>query len=110
MMSLMIIRLRLILLLFLYFFFQCCSKDFDKAHSTRPKGHCVVVSVTSEDPDDGFKPMGGKVQVSYEYSPVVSLLFLSSFSALFSFIHFLDKKVIINLLHHHLQQLSFKSK
>ena len=40
--------------------------DFDKAESTRPKGHCVAVRVTSEDPDDGFKPTSGKVQVSYE--------------------------------------------
>ncbi|XP_057502237.1 acetyl-CoA carboxylase 1-like [Actinidia eriantha] len=36
--------------------------DFDKAESTRPKGHCVAVRVTSEDPDDGFKPTSGKVQ------------------------------------------------
>ena len=39
--------------------------DFDKAESIRPKGHCVAVRVTSEDPDDGFKPTGGKVQVIY---------------------------------------------
>ena len=37
--------------------------DFDLAESVRPKGHCVVVCVTSEDPDDGFKPTSGKVQV-----------------------------------------------
>ncbi|KAF6160470.1 hypothetical protein GIB67_019239 [Kingdonia uniflora] len=37
--------------------------DFDQAQSVRPKGHCVVVRVTSKDPDDGFKPAGGKVQV-----------------------------------------------
>ncbi|ONK64464.1 uncharacterized protein A4U43_C07F26320 [Asparagus officinalis] len=36
--------------------------DFDKAESVRPKGHCVAVRVTSEDPDDGFKPTSGKVQ------------------------------------------------
>ncbi|KAK4742079.1 hypothetical protein SAY87_000080 [Trapa incisa] len=36
--------------------------DFDKAESTKPKGHCVAVRVTSEDPDDGFKPTSGKVQ------------------------------------------------
>lgn len=36
--------------------------DFDKAESVKPKGHCVAVRVTSEDPDDGFKPTGGKVQ------------------------------------------------
>lgn len=39
--------------------------DFDKAESIRPKGHCVAVRVTSEDPDDGFKPTGGKVQVRF---------------------------------------------
>jgi len=39
--------------------------DFDKAQSTKPKGHCVAVRVTSEDPDDGFKPTGGKVQVNH---------------------------------------------
>ncbi|KAF6143721.1 hypothetical protein GIB67_030611, partial [Kingdonia uniflora] len=36
--------------------------DFDQAQSVRPKGHCVVVRVTSKDPNDGFKPAGGKVQ------------------------------------------------
>lgn len=36
--------------------------DFDLAESVRPKGHCVAVRVTSEDPDDGFKPTSGKVQ------------------------------------------------
>ncbi|KAM7252837.1 hypothetical protein ACFE04_025455 [Oxalis oulophora] len=36
--------------------------DFDQAQSVRPKGHCLAVRVTSEDPDDGFKPTGGKVQ------------------------------------------------
>ncbi|GJU49897.1 acetyl-CoA carboxylase 1-like protein [Tanacetum coccineum] len=34
----------------------------EKTESIRPKGHCVVVRVTIEDPDDGFKPNGGKVQ------------------------------------------------
>ncbi|GKB90146.1 4-alpha-glucanotransferase DPE2 [Tanacetum coccineum] len=38
--------------------------DFDKTKSIRPKGHCVVVRVTIEDPDDCFKPTGGKVQLS----------------------------------------------
>ncbi|XP_078444869.1 acetyl-CoA carboxylase 1-like [Wolffia australiana] len=36
--------------------------DFDQAVSVKPKGHCVAVRVTSEDPDDGFKPTSGKVQ------------------------------------------------
>lgn len=46
--------------------------DFDKAQSTKPKGHCVAVRVTSEDPDDGFKPTGGKVQeLSFKSKPNV---------------------------------------
>uniref|UniRef100_A0A8R7RE32 biotin carboxylase n=3 Tax=Triticum TaxID=4564 RepID=A0A8R7RE32_TRIUA len=36
--------------------------DLDKAQSARPKGHCVAVRVTSEDPDDGFKPTSGRVE------------------------------------------------
>uniref|UniRef100_A0A1D1YN11 Acetyl-CoA carboxylase 1 n=1 Tax=Anthurium amnicola TaxID=1678845 RepID=A0A1D1YN11_9ARAE len=38
------------------------SFDFDEAEPVRPKGHCVAVRVTSEDPDDGFKPTSGKLQ------------------------------------------------
>lgn len=49
--------------------------DFDKAESTRPKGHCVAVRVTSEDPDDGFKPTSGKLQVGI----AKYLVFLISF-------------------------------
>ncbi|KAI7984320.1 Acetyl-CoA carboxylase 1 [Camellia lanceoleosa] len=46
--------------------------DFDKAESTRPKGHFVAVRVTSEDPDDGFKPTSGKVQeLSFKSKPNV---------------------------------------
>ncbi|KAF5955201.1 hypothetical protein HYC85_008057 [Camellia sinensis] len=46
--------------------------EFDKAESTRPKGHCVAVRVTSEDPDDGFKPTSGKVQeLSFKSKPNV---------------------------------------
>ncbi|VAH23018.1 unnamed protein product [Triticum turgidum subsp. durum] len=36
--------------------------DLDKAQSVRPKSPCVAVRVTSEDPDDGFKPTSGKVE------------------------------------------------
>lgn len=36
--------------------------DFDKAVSTKPRGHVVAVRVTSESPDDGFKPTSGRVQ------------------------------------------------
>ncbi|MCE3050601.1 acetyl-coenzyme-A carboxylase [Datura stramonium] len=44
----------------------------DKAESTRPKGHCVAVRVTSEDPDDGFKLTSGKVQeLSFKSKPNV---------------------------------------
>ncbi|GKD02490.1 hypothetical protein Tco_1177464, partial [Tanacetum coccineum] len=42
----------------------------EKTESIRPKGHCVVVRVTIRDPDDGFKPNGGKVQ---ELSAIGSL-------------------------------------
>ncbi|KAI3465083.1 hypothetical protein Pfo_021746 [Paulownia fortunei] len=46
--------------------------DFDKAESMRPKGHCVAVRVTSEDPDDGFKPTSGRVQeLSFKSKPNV---------------------------------------
>lgn len=37
--------------------------DFNEAQSVKPKGHCIAARVTSEDPDDGFKPTSGKVQV-----------------------------------------------
>lgn len=39
--------------------------NFDEVDSQWPKGHCVAVRITSEDPDDGFKPTGGKVKVSF---------------------------------------------
>jgi acetyl-CoA carboxylase/biotin carboxylase 1 len=39
--------------------------DLDKAQSVKPKGHCVAVRVTSEDPDDGFKPTSGRVEVGF---------------------------------------------
>nr|ASZ00206.1 acetyl-CoA carboxylase 2 [Geranium incanum] len=46
--------------------------DFDLAESVRPKGHCVAVRITSEDPDDGFKPTSGKVQeLSFKSKPNV---------------------------------------
>nr|ASZ00205.1 acetyl-CoA carboxylase 2 [Erodium texanum] len=46
--------------------------DFDKAESVRPKGHCVAVRITSEDPDDGFRPTSGKVQeLSFKSKPNV---------------------------------------
>ncbi|KAJ3673764.1 hypothetical protein LUZ60_005756 [Juncus effusus] len=46
--------------------------DFDQAQSVKPKGHCVAVRVTSEDPDDGFKPTGGRVQeLSFKSKPNV---------------------------------------
>jgi len=50
--------------------------DFDKAQSTRPKGHCVAVRVTSEDPDDGFKPTSGKVQVNYKSNSNIIFYFI----------------------------------
>lgn len=53
--------------------------DFDRAQSIRPKGHCVAVRVTSEDPDDGFKPTSGKVQVGFLGYLAISILFVASF-------------------------------
>ncbi|XP_024517260.1 acetyl-CoA carboxylase 1 isoform X1 [Selaginella moellendorffii] len=44
--------------------------DFDTAVANKPRGHVVAVRVTSEDPDDGFKPTTGKVQeVSFRSKP-----------------------------------------
>jgi hypothetical protein len=40
--------------------------NFDEVDSLWPKGHCVAVRITSEDPDDGFKPTGGKVKVRFQ--------------------------------------------
>ncbi|GJY92267.1 acetyl-CoA carboxylase 1-like protein [Tanacetum coccineum] len=48
----------------------------EKTESIRPKGHCVVVRVTIRDPDDGFKPNGGKVQeLSFKRKPNVRAYF-----------------------------------
>jgi acetyl-CoA carboxylase/biotin carboxylase 1 len=46
--------------------------DLDTAESVKPKGHVVAVRVTSEDPDDGFKPTSGQVQeLSFRSKPNV---------------------------------------
>ncbi|AQK42643.1 acetyl-coenzyme A carboxylase1 [Zea mays] len=46
--------------------------NFDEVDSLWPKGHCVAVRITSEDPDDGFKPTGGKVkEISFKSKPNV---------------------------------------
>uniref|UniRef100_A0A0D9WEQ7 Uncharacterized protein n=1 Tax=Leersia perrieri TaxID=77586 RepID=A0A0D9WEQ7_9ORYZ len=46
--------------------------NFDEVDSKWPKGHCVAVRITSEDPDDGFKPTGGKVkEISFKSKPNV---------------------------------------
>ncbi|XP_057531974.1 acetyl-CoA carboxylase 1-like [Amaranthus tricolor] len=46
--------------------------DFNEAQSVKPKGHCIAARVTSEDPDDGFKPTSGKVQeLSFRSKPNV---------------------------------------
>eukprot|EP00897_Mesotaenium_endlicherianum_P010369 jgi/Mesen1/9360/ME000061S08809 len=46
--------------------------DFDTAVQVKPKGHVVAVRVTSEDPDDGFKPTSGRVQeLSFRSKPDV---------------------------------------
>ncbi|KAH9617543.1 hypothetical protein KSS87_000856 [Heliosperma pusillum] len=44
--------------------------DFDKAESVRPKGHCVAVRLTSENPDDGFRPTSGRVhELNFKSKP-----------------------------------------
>ncbi|CAM6103862.1 unnamed protein product [Calypogeia fissa] len=46
--------------------------DFVTAEPCKPKGHVVAVRVTSEDPDDGFKPTSGQVQeLSFRSKPNV---------------------------------------
>lgn len=46
--------------------------DFFTTEATKPKGHVVAVRVTSEDPDDGFKPTSGQVQeLSFRSKPNV---------------------------------------
>ncbi|KAG0579665.1 hypothetical protein KC19_4G115000 [Ceratodon purpureus] len=46
--------------------------DLDLVESQKPKGHVVAVRVTSEDPDDGFKPTSGQVQeLSFRSKPNV---------------------------------------
>ena len=68
--------------------------DFDKAESTRPKGHCVAVRVTSEDPDDGFKPTSGKVQVRLtRFTKKLYFKYLISF---FHFVFFSCLKFVLS--------------
>lgn len=46
--------------------------DFDTVAQVPPRGHVVAVRVTSEDPDDGFKPTSGRVQeLSFRSKPDV---------------------------------------
>ncbi|XP_062184107.1 acetyl-CoA carboxylase 2-like isoform X3 [Phragmites australis] len=46
--------------------------NFDEVDSQWPKGHCVAVRITSENPDDGFKPTGGEVkEISFRSKPNV---------------------------------------
>lgn len=46
--------------------------DLSEVDSQKPKGHVVAVRVTSEDPDDGFKPTSGQVQeLSFRSKPNV---------------------------------------
>ncbi|CAI7906126.1 unnamed protein product [Closterium sp. NIES-54] len=48
------------------------SFNFDDVTTTKPKGHVVAVRVTSEDPENGFKPTSGRVQeLSFRSKPDV---------------------------------------
>eukprot|EP00850_Spirogloea_muscicola_P017414 SM000149S01349 [mRNA] locus=s149:208717:222851:+ [translate_table: standard] len=44
----------------------------DRAQASKPRGHVVAVRITSEDPDDGFKPTSGRIQeLSFRSKPDV---------------------------------------
>ena len=46
--------------------------DFATTRKQPPLGHVVAVRITSEDPDDGFKPTGGRIQeLSFRTKPDV---------------------------------------
>lgn len=36
--------------------------DFETTPKVKPRGHVVAVRITSEDPEDGFKPTSGRIQ------------------------------------------------
>jgi biotin carboxylase len=55
--------------------------DLSKVNTIPPKGHVVAVRVTSEDPDDGFKPTSGHVQVTTENPSIHYSLFKLSLKA-----------------------------
>jgi biotin carboxylase len=37
--------------------------DFDNLDRIPPNGHCIAVRITAENPDLGFKPTSGTIQV-----------------------------------------------
>lgn len=46
--------------------------DFETTPKVKPRGHVVAVRVTSEDPEDGFKPTSGRIQeLSFKGRPDV---------------------------------------
>jgi acetyl-CoA carboxylase/biotin carboxylase 1 len=46
--------------------------DFETTQRVKPRGHVVAVRVTSEDPEDGFKPTSGRIQeLSFKGRPDV---------------------------------------
>eukprot|EP00850_Spirogloea_muscicola_P013374 SM000090S24336 [mRNA] locus=s90:291408:309581:- [translate_table: standard] len=51
---------------------QVVPFDFQKAVAQKPRGHVIAVRITSEDPDDGFKPTTGRIQeLSFRSRPDV---------------------------------------
>eukprot|EP00850_Spirogloea_muscicola_P010152 SM000058S18582 [mRNA] locus=s58:582944:601807:- [translate_table: standard] len=51
---------------------QVVPFDFQKAVAQKPRGHVIAVRITSEDPDDGFKPTIGRIQeLSFRSRPDV---------------------------------------
>eukprot|EP00850_Spirogloea_muscicola_P009035 SM000050S16960 [mRNA] locus=s50:1564:20514:- [translate_table: standard] len=51
---------------------QVVPFDFQKAVAQKPRGHVIAVRITSEDPDDNFKPTTGRIQeLSFRSRPDV---------------------------------------
>jgi acetyl-CoA carboxylase / biotin carboxylase 1 len=84
----------------LYGFEPYGTDKFDLYSSPQiaPRGHCIAVRITAENPDLGFKPTSGKIQeLTFRTSPNVWGYF--SVVAQGSLHDFADSQVCINALH-----------
>ncbi|XP_066373248.1 acetyl-CoA carboxylase 1-like [Miscanthus floridulus] len=72
--------------------------DLDKAQLVRPKGHCVAIRVTSEDPDDGFKPTSGRVEeLNFKSKPNVWAYFSVKVVYILDQVHALENEMVLRL-------------